>query len=369
MENKALVLNAEELRTMLENKEPIVVLDVRSKEQREEWLIPGSHHVDAYKRLNEGDNSVLNEIDIPKNTPVVTVCAAGRTSEIASEALRKKGFDAWSLEGGMKAWSTAWNEAARQFEDFEVLQIRRTGKGCLSYILSSEKEAIIIDASLPAEVYEKFVREYQLTVTYVIETHIHADHLSRSKLVAEHFHAPLFLPTPNKIQFPFQPIITDTVFSVGAINLITVLTPGHTLESVSFYIADKVIFTGDTLFINGVGRPDLKASEEESRNKTILLYRSLQKLLLLPDAVVILPAHTNKPVEFDRAMLSATIGEVKKSVRLLSSSEEDFTHFLNQHIPPAPANYLAIVEKNQTGDFSDINPLDLEVGANRCAIS
>src|SRR5688572_1906717 len=279
MENKALMLNAEELRAMLEKKEPIVVLDVRPKEQREEWHIPGSRHVDAYKQLNEGDNSVLNEIDIPKNTRVVTVCAAGRTSQIASEALRIKGIDAWSLEGGMKAWSTAWNEAARQFEDFEVLQLRRTGKGCLSYILSSEKEAIIIDASLPAEVYEKFVRENQLSITYVIETHIHADHLSRSKMVAEHFHAPLFLPAPNKIQFPFQPITANTVFSVGAIKLNTVSTPGHTLESVSFSIADRVIFTGDTLFTNGVGRPDLTASEEEARKKTKLLYMSLQKLL------------------------------------------------------------------------------------------
>lgn len=93
---------------------------------REEWQIPGSHYVDAYKRLNEGDNSVLDEIDIPDNTKVVTVCAMGRTSQIASEALRKKGIEAYSLEGGMRAWSSAWNVAEKQFTGFTVfMQVQR----------------------------------------------------------------------------------------------------------------------------------------------------------------------------------------------------------------------------------------------------
>ena len=127
MESKGLTINTDELRTMLEDKENVVVLDVRPKDEREEWQIPGSHYLDAYKRLNEGDKSVLNEIEIPENAKVVTVCAAGRTSQIASDALREKGIDASSLEGGMKSWSLAWNIAHQPFGDFEVWQIRRTG--------------------------------------------------------------------------------------------------------------------------------------------------------------------------------------------------------------------------------------------------
>jgi len=369
MTNESQLCDTDKLREWLDSGEPVFVLDIRPSAQREEWQIPGSHYIDAYKRLNEGDDSVLNEIDLPEHTKVVTVCAAGKTSQIAANVLRKKGIDAYSLDGGMKAWSTAWNIATMQFNNFNVLQIRRTGKGCLSYILSSEKEAIIIDASLPVEVYEKLIRERGLSPKYVIETHMHADHLSRSKQVAEYFGVPLFLPVPNKVRFLSKDLNVDSTFQVGSIKLQTISTPGHTLESVSFYVEGSVVFTGDTLFTNGVGRPDLKSTEEESRKKTALLHQSLTKLLLLPNNVVILPAHTNKPVAFDGVMISSTIGEVKKSVPLLNSSVESFTEFLLQHIPPTPPNYLAIVEKNLQGDFSDVNPADLEAGANRCAIS
>ena len=369
MNHSKKTVDAETLRTWLENNEPVFVLDVRPPSQREEWQIPGSHYLDAYKRLNEGDHSVLNEIEIPINAKIVTVCAAGRTSLIASDVLNEKGFDAASLEGGMKAWSKAWNVALKQFPDFEVLQIRRTGKGCLSYIIFSNKEAIIIDASLPVEVYEELVHQHDLSVKYVIETHIHADHLSRSKQAADLFNASLFLPIPNKVQFDHKRITEDSTFTVGAITLKSIATPGHTFESYSFYIENEVLFTGDTLFTNGVGRPDLKADTAESQTKAGLLFHSLKRLVSLPDNVLILPAHTNKPVNFDGTLIASTIGEVKKSILLVNSNENDFINALLSKIPPTPANYLSIVEKNLTGNFSESDSTDLEAGANRCAIS
>jgi glyoxylase-like metal-dependent hydrolase (beta-lactamase superfamily II) len=369
MESGKKNITAETLQTWLEKDEPVFILDVRPKEQREEWQIPDSHYLDAYKRLNEGDNSVLDEIEIPENSKVVTVCAAGRVSQLASNALRKKGIEAYSLEGGMKSWSKSWNTAQKQFDNFEVLQIRRTGKGCLSYIVSSNKGAIVIDASLPVEVYQKLVQQHKLTVKYVVETHIHADHLSRSKEVAEYFQVPLHLPIRNRVEFLHSKILADTVFPIGSIKLETIQTPGHTRESVSFYIENKVVFTGDTLFTNGVGRPDLKADEAQSRTKSLQLYHSLKKLLSLPDEVVILPAHTNKPVEFDHEMISTTIGEVKRNISFLQLNENDFANELLKKIPPTPANYLSIVEKNLSGNFSETDSNELEAGANRCAVS
>ena len=112
MESGKKNITAETLQTWLEKDEPVFILDVRPKEQREEWQIPESHYLDAYKRLNEGDNSVLDEIEIPENSKVVTVCAAGRVSQLASNALRKKGIEAYSLEGGMKSWSKSWNTSS-----------------------------------------------------------------------------------------------------------------------------------------------------------------------------------------------------------------------------------------------------------------
>ena len=104
MKHGGLTVKAEELRNWLEENKEVIVLDVRPKNQREEWQIPGSRYIDAYERINANDGSVLDEISIPENIKVVTVCAAGRTSEIAADKLRKKGIEAYSLDGGMKAW-------------------------------------------------------------------------------------------------------------------------------------------------------------------------------------------------------------------------------------------------------------------------
>lgn len=369
MDKQSNSVNADTLRGWLDRNEPVFILDVRSPDQREEWQIPGSHYLNAYKRLNEGDNSVLDEINIPENAKVVTVCAAGRTSQIAAKALREKGVEAYSLEGGMKAWGTAWNTAQKKFDEFEIVQVRRTGKGCLSYIITSGNEAGIIDASLPLEVYRQLLEKRKLSLKYALETHIHADHLSRSKQVADYFHVPLLLPVPNKVHFSFNAIEPDTVIAIGGVSLQVIPTPGHTVESVSFYIKNKALFTGDTLFADGVGRPDLKASSEESRTKAKLLYQSLQHLITFPDDVMIFPAHTNKPVLFNHQILANSVGEVKERVQFLRVGEEEFVRQILESVPPTPPNYLSIVEKNFTGNFTEAESVELEAGANRCAIS
>lgn len=369
MEKKEMGINAETLRTWLEEDKPVFILDVRPKEQREEWQIPGSAHLEAYKRLNEGDSSVLDEISIPENTPVVTVCAAGRTSQVAASELRKRGIEASSLKDGMKGWSLAWNTAKIALKDFEIIQVRRTGKGCLSYIVASGGEAIIVDASVSPGVYEQILGQHNLSLKYVIETHIHADHLSRSKQLAEKNKVSLFLPVQNKVTFSFQPIDDATTFQVGNISIKPIKTPGHTVESTCFLVEDKVLLTGDTLFIDGVGRPDLKANAEEAFQKSKLLYQSLQKLLSLDRGIIVLPAHTSHPVAFNNKPVQSTLSEIKKNVRMLQINEETFISTLLQRIPETPANYSTIVEKNLKGDFSDVNPIDLEAGANRCAVS
>ena len=367
--SKDLSIDTNTLRTWLETGKKISILDIRPMNEREEWFIPQSIHLDVYEKIKANDSTALQELRIDKAIPVVTVCAGGKTSLMAAQMLAEKGYDAYSLSQGMKGWSLAWNIAYQQFDGFEVWQVRRTGKGCLSYIIASANEAIIIDASLPLEVYTQLINQNNLSVKHVIETHIHADHLSRSKEVAEYFYVPLYLPVPNKVQFEFSSIKPDTIFPVGSVRLLSISTPGHTLESLSFYVTNNILITGDTLFTNGVGRPDLKSSIEESRQKAHLLYASLNKLLSLPDSVIVLPAHTNKPVEFDNTLIKTTIGEAKKNITMLQRSEEEFTSSLLQKIPPVPPNFLSIVEKNITGNYEGINPVDLEAGANRCAVS
>jgi len=95
----------------------------------------------------------------------------------------------------------------------------------------------------------------------------------------------------------------------------------------------------------------------------------LQKLLALDENIIVMPAHTSQPVDFDNLPIQGTIGSIRQNVAMLKLSEEEFVNTILQRIPPTPANYLSIVEKNIKGDFSDINPVDLEAGANRCAVS
>lgn len=357
------------LRTWLEDGKDVSILDIRPIEERTEWFIPGSIYLNAYDKLKAYNADALHGLHLDKTVPVVTICAGGKTSTIATGLLQEQGFEAYSLKGGMKAWSLAWNTAKLSFSEFEVIQFRRTGKGCLSYIIASNKEAIIVDASLPIEVYQEFLLNEKLALKYVIETHVHADHLSRSKQMAEKHNVPLYLPIPNNVSFNFEPITGATVFDAGNIKVKVIQTPGHTLESTSYFIDGKVLLTGDTLFVSGVGRPDLKANNEEAIKKSKLLYQSLQKLLALDQNIIVMPAHTSQPIDFDNIPIQTTIGTIKKDVAILQLCEEEFINTIQQLIPPTPANYLLIVEKNITGDFSQVNPIDLEAGANRCAIS
>lgn len=363
------VITADALSQKLSSGEAVTIIDIRPLHERSEWFIPGSIHADVYDRLKQNDETVFDDLPLDPSIPVVTVCAGGKLSLKAADLLIEKGYDAYSLQNGMKGWSLAWNIAQQQFDDFVIWQIRRTGKGCLSYVVASCNEAIIIDASLPVEVYTELVSQHQLSIKHVIETHIHADHLSRSKELAQYYNVPLQLPVPNKVQFEYSPVNGESRFSIGTIVLRSIPTPGHTLESYSFYIEDRILFTGDTLFTNGVGRPDLKASEAESREKAALLYRSLHQLLSLPDEVIVLPAHTNTPAAFDNTLIKTTLGEAKKNISLLQNNEAEFINSLLNKIPPTPPNFLLIAEKNKMGDYKDINPIDVEAGANRCAVS
>src|SRR2546425_2950955 len=154
-------ISTEELRQLLDRGAAVTVLDVRPAAERAEWAIPGSVHADAYEALRRGDPNALADFRPRDGGPVVTVCGAGKTSLLAAERLRARGLDAVSLEGGMRAWTLAWNSAAvpRPGSTAQIVQVRRTGKGCLSYIIGSHGQAAVIDASLDPGVYRELRSE------------------------------------------------------------------------------------------------------------------------------------------------------------------------------------------------------------------
>lgn len=361
-------IDAGTLREWLEQNRPVTILDVRPDEDRAQWWIPGSVHVNAYEGLKAGKPGVLAEIELPSDRPVVTVCNLGRVSARAADVLAARGIAALSLAGGMQAWSLAWNTAEVTFPKARIVQVRRTGKGCLSYVVVSGSEALVVDASLPPEVYLGLAAERGATIRYVLDTHIHADHLSRSRLLAEKSGAKVSLPRQDRVAFPYRPIETGSVLAVGEVVLRAIATPGHTMESTCYFINGQALFTGDTLFLAGVGRPDLHANAAESAARASHLYRSLHNLFDLAPDVLVLPGHTSEPVPFDRKVLAARLGDIAARLQPWLSSEQTFTERLLANLPDAPPNHLRILDLNEAGELPEGDVTGLEAGANRCAV-
>ena len=363
-------IDAETLRSWLEECKKVIVLDVRSTADRATWAIPGSLHVDAYADLKANNIHALDGVSLPADVPVVTVCNVGHVSQTASKQLQARGITASSLEGGMRAWSFSWNTANVSLSESsaQVIQIRRVGKGCLSYLIGYQDKAVVIDAALPPEVYLDLAQSRGWSITAVLDTHIHADHLSRSRLLAERSGATVYLPDQERVSYPFTALHDGSTINVGTVVLTAMQTPGHTQESMSYLLDRQALFTGDTLFLQGVGRPDLHASPEEARAHAHLLYQTLQHLLTLPAQTLILPGHSNAPMSFDKIPLTASLGDLRNQVKLLQLSESEFVETLVSRIPPVPPNHERIIELNEAGSLIK-NPIELEAGANNCAIS
>lgn len=361
----------DDLRTMLDRHEPVTVLDVRKAADHAEWAIPGSIHIDAYEALKAGDPDALADLDLPSAVPVVTLCGAGKVSLVAAEQLRRRGIPARSLIGGMKAWSLAWNraEAPLASASARVIQVRRTGKGCLSYLVGANGEAAVIDASLDPVVYQDLATRHGWRITHVLDTHVHADHLSRSRPLANQTGAILHLPATNRVSFPYAPLRDGDLIHLDDAQLTALHTPGHTQEATSYLLNEEALFTGDTLFLAGVGRPDLEANAEEARERARLLWASLRRLTTLPTSTLVLPGHTSSPVPFDGEPVTATLGTVAARVPMLNLAESDFVATILARIPPTPPNHGVIVAYNEAGTWPGGDPTDLEAGANRCAVS
>ena len=366
-----MTMTVDTLRTWLEEGYPITILDVRPTLEYAEWSIPGSIHVDAYDALKAHDPAALAGVELPMDRPVVTVCGAGKTSRIAAEQLEERGGVVYSLEGGMKAWSLSWNTANVPLgaDMSQVIQVRRIGKGCLSYIIGSAQEAFVIDASVDPQVYLDLATQHGWQITSVFDTHIHADHLSRSRQLAERSGATLFLPEQQRVSFPFTAMHDGNTRATTGMMLTALHTPGHTPESTCYLLNNQVLFTGDTLFPTSIGRPDLEADAEQTQVRAQALYHSLHKLLALPAETLVLAGHTSIPMPFDGVPLVTTLAEIDERVHVLHTTRTTFVQTTLAHIPPTPPNYQRIVRLNEAGIIPERDVTELEAGANRCAIS
>jgi glyoxylase-like metal-dependent hydrolase (beta-lactamase superfamily II) len=203
----------------------------------------------------------------------------------------------------------------------------------------------------------------------VLDTHLHADHLSRARELARTTGAVLLLPPLHRARFEFTPIRDGEQLQLGDATLRALHTPGHTCESTSYLVNQAAVFTGDTLFTKGVGRPDLHATGDEPRRRARSLFASLERLRALSSDVVVLPGHASEPIAFDGRPVAARMGDVTAWLASWLTSESAFVERVTSNLPPTPPNFVRIVDLNEAGDFSAGDPAELEAGANRCAVT
>lgn len=353
--------SAHDLKRMLDGGRPLYLLDVRSPEEFAEWRIPRAVNL-PLPRLLAGERP-----NVPAGAHLVTVCLHGPRSEKARDALRDSGFDVSSLAGGMVAWNAVYDVASVSGERVEVRQLRRVGKGCLGYVVASRGEAIAIDATIDVDAFLDAAKQMGARLVKVLDTHAHADHASGGRALAAAAGAEYLAPAEVGDAADAHLRDGDEV-RLGEATLRVLATPGHTPGSVA-YLVNDLAFTGDTLFVESVGRPDLG---QDPRPNAAALWRTLhERLLALPGATRVLPGHFGEGVEIEAGRpLVATIDGLRARLPALSMPEDDFVARVAQGAMPKPANFERIKLHNRGLEEVDLEELrELEAGPNRCAVA
>jgi len=228
-----------------------------------------------------------------------------------------------------------------------------------SYMIGSAGEAAVVDPQRDVDIYLRAAEEQNLKIRHIFETHLHADFVSGHKELAARTGAKIYIGAQANAGFPHVALTDRFEVKMGAVRIRALETPGHTPESVCLVITDAeksaqpcAVLTGDTLFIGDVGRPDLSRTHTP-RQLAGLLYDSLhQKLMTLPDAVMVYPAHGAGSLcgRAMRAERSSTIGtERLTNYALQIASREEFVAQLTTNLPTRPEYFLEDAEINRSG--------------------
>lgn len=352
-------ISAEELAAALGTARAPLLLDVREPDEFRAWAIAGARNVPLSTLEHEMSG-------VAHDSRVVVVCASGNRSAKATASLRAAGIAAASLVGGMLAWSGVYDTATLRIGRFTIVQVRRRGKGCLSYVVASGGEATVVDPSSEIGRYLDVAEEGGWRVTRVVDTHLHADHVSGARALAAATGSSLELSAADLLRFPFTELAGGERLGVGTAVMGVVATPGHTLGSVVLDLEGVALLTGDTLFVDGVGRPDLLDRATQYAQQ---LHGSLRALLTdRADDVLVMPAHFGDAVTVVPGVpVVATLGDVRAAVPQLTWERERFVAWASTRATPRPPSYVEIVRLN-AGETtaSDTEIRALELGPNRC---
>ncbi len=377
-------LSAAELDSMLDRDEEFTLIDTRPEESYEGWHIYGAVNIpyDPREGLSEKQLNRVNAIE--DDGPIVTICGKGLTSTPMAFDLDDRGYeDLAVVEGGMEAWSRVYEVVPIETvtEDLVVKQIQRRAKGCLGYVIGSRsaEEAVVVDATRQSDEFKIAAQEAGLAIERVLDTHVHADHISGSPGLADELDIAYHLGEHARergVQYTYDALADGDQLTVGDIEIEALHTPGHTSEMLSYRVGDELLLTGDTLFVDSVGRTELQFGEADAAQGAKLLHESLQETILeLPADTKILPGHasvtsdgryeTGSPGE----PIAARLGDLEADIDLLGMDEDTFVETIASNPPDKPPNYESVIAIN-TGKEAledEDEATQLELGPNNCA--
>ncbi|MGN6576099.1 MAG: MBL fold metallo-hydrolase [Nocardioides sp.] len=353
------------------------ILDVRNIDEFVAGQVEGSRPVPT---RNVPVHRVFEDLEAECERTLdgaVVICGQGNGSELVAEEFGDLGKTVRSLEGG----TDAWNRLLVPFEieglpaPVRVWQFQRPAKACLSYVVGVPGEScIVVDPTRQPQPYLDLAAEHAMRVTHVVDTHVHADHISGGPALAAELGVEYHLPPEDcggVVPFPNRPLKDGDVLDLGSaeVRVMSMHLPGHTPGTIALLVSEAVLLVGDTVFVRGLGRPDLTGQAEELARD---LFRSVhERLRPLDPRTIIAPAHWSSADEIDsEGRVVTTLEDVFTATLLNEKAMEKFVEEIVTSLPAAPEAYDTIRLVNSGRLSPPEDEIDvLDVGRNQCAAS
>jgi len=394
-----------DLQERIDRGDPVRVLDLRNRDEVDRWKLSGPA-VTVTQRSNAKfvQATVTDSVDefaggVDGEGPIIAVCARGEASREAAAALTEHGYDASNLEGGMAAWARLLTAVelpvsdadagagAEADADTAVVQYRRPASGCLGYMVVSGDEAAVVDPLRAfTDRYVADARERGATVETVVDTHVHADHVSGLRDLAEAADAEAVMSVPaveRGVTYDLRTVADGDGIPVGDVTLEAVHAPGHTtgMTAVAVHGAGpaggdesdsdvpSALLTGDSLFVGSVARPDLERGADGAADLARDLHRTLtERFARFGDETLVAPGHHAEGIQpgTDGAV-TARLGELRE-LPVFSVDADEFVEYVTADMPPRPANFERVIAINLGREAADEDEaFELELGPNNCA--